>query len=267
MSIKNLLYLFLLTCISTICGAQNSSKSTHLIPLKLDERALSGLDLKRVINDKEPDRVLHQKRLMRGKDLSVYVVSSETKTASWDDYGIEEFIFVINGRARLNPIGSEEVYFSPGDFFIAPLGYKGEWETQASGEHYYEISVIATKRKEKKGDHAILPVSISDELLSGIHIPNNVPEEGFVENVHTGAQLDVKLIAENSIRNQIIQIDEDELIYIIAGSVKLKDKEGIEQTFFRGDFFMLPAGYKGFKTTEGHSLFRYVRVTSTFGNN
>ncbi len=244
-------------------GAQKQSEAVFRRPIKLDVRALSGLDLKRVQNQDDPDRILHQKRLLWGDDLGVFVVSSETKAVHWDGYGIEEFIYVINGRARLNPDDGEERFYDPGEFFVAPLGYEGEWETQGAKAYYYELSIIATDRSDTTvNNNQIAPFDFSSELLSGVHLPDTLPIDGFVQTCYVGPQLTVELIAENP-SEKTIQFDEDALIYVLSGALSLEYEEEEVDRYYTRDFLIIPNGFKGLWSTEGHDIFRYIKVTST----
>lgn len=245
-------------------GAQNNGNVDIRKPIALDARALSGLDLKRVTNKDDPDRILHQKKLLWGENLGIFVVSSETKSVHWDSYGIEEFIYVINGRARLNPDDGEEVFFNPGDFFMAPLGYQGEWETQGGREFYYELSVIATDRSNTKVDETqIKPFTPTSEDLSGVNLPDSISVDGYSKVIYEGVQLSVELCAENPIEKAVMKTQEDELIYVIGGNIELVDSEQGEHTFYAGDFFLLPKGFMGNWKSEGHNLFRYMKITSS----
>ena len=96
-------------------------------PFLLETAAPAGYGLKRVKNAADPDRRLHQKQLYQGKDLAVYVVSSETKTAQWEGYAIDEFIEVLDGRARLRPEETDEDdFYYAGQYFLVPEGYRGD---------------------------------------------------------------------------------------------------------------------------------------------
>ena len=75
---------------------------------------------------------------MGGKDLSVYAVSSETATTQQDNYEMEEFIKLINGRSRMNPINGDKEIFETGDSCIAPKGITGRWETIGGDEFLIE---------------------------------------------------------------------------------------------------------------------------------
>lgn len=242
-------------------------KSRIINPIPIDVRALSGLDLKPVTNQSDPDRRLFQKQLFRGLDLSVYVVSSETATAKHESYGIDEFLYVLNGRARLNPENGDEVFYNTGDFFIAPKGFNGEWETQGGDEFLIEVSVITTKRSEGEIDPSkTLPYLIDKAKLSGIGISaiSESSVNSYKDELYRGAEIDVDLLAElpGTVLN-FEKPDVEQFVYIISGSATIQAEGGDEFTFYQGDFYLLPNGFRGTIKTSGHGLFRYMKVVKS----
>ena len=244
--------------------AQNSQPPNRAIPL--DQRALSGLDLAPVSNPSQPDRRLFQKKLLGGNDISVYIVSSETASAVQTDYGIDEFIFLINGRARINPDQGEEVFFTPGDFFMVPRGFDGEWETQGGTEFYHELSVITSRRAEVVDSTLQLPMIIDKNKLAGIDLTPSEAKPGvefYRDEIYRGTELNIDLEA---IESGIYEMEDgqEQLVYVIAGSVDVINSDGESQSFYSGDFFVLPQGFTGSLDCEGHHLFRSLRVTKGF---
>lgn len=232
-------------------------------PILLDKKALSGLGLKRVTSSSDPDRVLFQKQLYRGKEISVYLVASETKTAQWEDYGMEEFIYVLNGRARLKPATTAETFFHPGDFFIVPKGYVGEWETQGGETFYYELSVIANQRATSVDDE-LIPVLMDKAKIAGIGLtPSEVREETFIDLLHHGQDLSISTHSEKPSFIADFVCEQEQLIYIISGSLTLETEGEPSTSYYAGDFVVIPKGFAGSWKSEGHELFRTLRVMKT----
>ena len=72
--------------------------------------------------------------------------------------------------------------------------------------------------------------------------------------------LDVHLEGElGMIKNITIPLKE-QLIYIVSGTLNLTPTNGEAQTFYTGDFLVLPAGFTGKWESKGHRLFRSLRV-------
>jgi|GEM_PF-315601 len=232
-------------------------------PMPLDPSAISGLGLKKVTSSADPERLLFQKMLFQGNEISVFVVASETKTANWEDYGIEEFIYVINGRARLNPATSEERFYYPGDFFWVPKGYKGEWETQGGNSFYHELSVIANERDDSPNPDPN-PILMDKTKIAGIHITQEEDQaKHFYDVLQKGKDLTVFTQSESPQAIQGFESDSEQLIYIIAGALTLEVAGGERFHFQTGDFFVLPKGFVGTWTSDGHKLFRTLRVEKT----
>ncbi len=270
---NTLLFLFTISMFLISCDSKPKEKKEErpvarvIKPIPIDIKSISGLDLKPVTNQDDPERRLFQKRVLRGLDLSVYVVSSETKAATHASYGIDEFLYLLNGRARLNPVNGEEVIYNTGDFFIAPKGFNGEWETQGGDEFLIELSVITTKRAEESIDpNKTLPYLIDKAKLSGIGISpiEHANGNSYHDLLYEGAELSVELLAEKPDSTiAISQPLQEQFNYVVSGAVKIQPEGGEVFTFYRGDFFLLPKGFRGTLKTMGHGLFRYMRVTKS----
>ena len=275
MKSKLLLFFALLLLIFLSCDSDKKSpvndedkKSIRIInPIPIEVKTLSGLDLKPVTNKDDPDRRLFQKQLYRGMDLSVYVVSSETASATHESFGIDEFLYILNGRARLNPTNGDEVFYNTGDFFIAPKGFNGEWETQGGDEFLIELSIITTKRaKEEVDPKKTLPYLIDKSKLSGIGITKlgGPLDKTYKDELYWGAELEIAIHAEKPDSTfHISDPIQEQFVFIISGAVKIKAEGGEEFDFNRGDFYLLPKGFRGTMKTMGHGLFRYMKVTKS----
>ncbi|MBX2877745.1 MAG: DUF861 domain-containing protein [Saprospiraceae bacterium] len=232
-------------------------------PIPLDPAYLSGLGLKKVTSSADPERLLFQKMLFQGEDISVFIVASETKTANWEDYSIEEFIYVINGRARLKPSTAAERFYYPGDFFWVPKGYKGEWETQGGSSFYHELSVIANERDNSTHKDPT-PHLMDKALIAGLNLtPEADQTNSFYDVLQKGKDLTIYTQSESPQTLQDFENPTEQLIYIIAGALTLEPEGGESMNFQTGDFFVLPKGFVGTWQSEGHQLFRTLRVEKT----
>lgn len=248
---------------ATSCIGQRTNAKTIIRPILIEKETYSGLHLKRVTNPSDPERILFQKMLYSGEEIMVFVVASETKTAVWKDYGMEEFIHVLNGRARLNPDGAEERYYRTGDSFIAPKGYNGEWETQGGEQYFYELSVIKRRGSiDSLPPGNRIPVGVDPDLLSGIGITKmDSSHEAYRDDLYRGVQLDMTLHAEAARTIDITGDQKEQLVQIVAGTLTLTESDGEQQTFYKDDWFILPRGYTGQWESKGHHLLRYLSVT------
>lgn len=223
-------------------------------PFLLETQAPAGYGLKRVKNATDPDRRLHQKQLYAGKDLAVYVVSSETKTAQWEGYAIDEFIEVLDGRARLRPEkADEDDFYYAGQYFLVPEGYRGDWETQSASGDYLELSVIA------QGEASSDSGDLRAQAWSFQELAGNPPEGGAPEKELQGRKLHA-WIEVDTLPSHQLTTSKDELVILKTGSVELRSAKGRAWKFYAGDRFILPAGFRGRWSRLGERPVRSVRV-------
>ncbi len=249
--------LFLLFCI--LAYAQ---KNTTIKVIPVDKSALSGIDLKPVKNDNQPERRLFQRNIMWGRELGVFVVSSETATAHQDNYAMEEFIFLLNGRSRMNPENGEEVLFNTGDYFVAPKGFTGEWETQGGDEFLIELSVIATDRPEVEIDKTkTLPFALDKDKLSGYGIELEEDQDAVRSLLFKGVELTAEVEVQKAGSYAMSRNTKESLVQVLSGMVEIIDADGESNTFYKGDWFILPQGFTGNWESKAHGLFRSLQIT------
>jgi len=229
-------------------------------PILLNKETLSGVGLQKVQLKNEPEREFFQKRLFRGEDISIYVVSSETWKTSMENFPFDEFVYILNGRANVQPKDGNQQIFNSYEFFTIPKGFTGTWEVLAGNNYHYELSVIATKRATVENTNTIkTPILLDKSKVSGVDI--NLNEAGlFKEVLSEGAELTVVLKAEKPRKVDNMIRKKDQLIGVLSGQVLIKNFTGEEKTFYTGDFFILPKGFEGVWETSGHGLFRSIVV-------
>lgn len=265
---KHYSFLFLLLLIISSCGEY---KTVDLVPkefkgipiIRLDKEAVSGIGLKPVQNKDQPERRLFQKRLIRGSDLSVYVVSSETATAQQNNYGMEEYIKLINGQSRMNPINGEEVIFETGESFIAPKGFTGEWETLGGDEFLIELSIITTDRVNGDvSEPKTLPYLLDKKARSGLvrFSATENSDSKLTHKLYAGIELTVTL---ENITPQTIEIShpmQEQIVEVLSGKITITPKKGSPEAFVHGDYFMIPRGFIGTFEYEGHGIVRTMHI-------
>ncbi|TYP98981.1 uncharacterized protein DUF861 [Tenacibaculum adriaticum] len=244
--------------ISQLSTAQNES----LKSISIDKIALSGLNLKPKNNKHQPERKLFQKNLFIGSEIGVFIVASETAVAKWDSYVTDEFIFVLNGRARLQLKNKEEFFYNKNDFFIAPRGFEGVWETQGGKSYYHELAVVALNRKTTDNISGKLPVTLDNIKLAGINI-TPLENKTYSDILFEGIDLTIKTKSESSTLKELKRTLKEELIYVLAGKVTIISEDKEVQTFYTNDFFVLPKNFSGIWKSEGHNLFRSLHVAKT----
>lgn len=252
------LIFFLFTSNFQVLTAQEQSDT--LQPILIDKAALSGLGLtKRTLKD-QPGRAFFQKNIYRGKELSVYIVSSQSWKGRMDNFSIDEYIYMFNGKARVKPDNEADRFFQTGDYFYATKGFTGDWEIMAGDNYHYELSVITTERApEAKISKKQRPSLIPKDKLSGIDI--ELSKDGqFEEEIFKGDELKITLKGEKPASQIISQPSSEKLISLLSGKITITDSKNRNHTFYSGDFFLLPLNFKGQWKVEGHGLIKYLVV-------
>ena len=91
--------ILLINCTS----CQDKAAPTAPSPFSLDKSTLSGVGLQKIDLKNEPEKVFHQKRLVRGDELSVYVVSTQSWVNKIEDYKFDEYIYMLHGESVTRP--------------------------------------------------------------------------------------------------------------------------------------------------------------------
>lgn len=255
---KTSLKLLLLTLII----ANHVSQAQVNKPIRIDKAALSGLGLEKVVLSAEPEREFFQRRILRGEDLSIYIVSSQSWTARMDNFAIDEVVYMLNGKAKIKPDSGDEMSFQSNEFFFIPKGYTGSWQILANDSYHYELSIIATNRAPSPDPKKITPELLDKDVLSGIDI--TLDNSGSYHKVLTkGVELTVSLKAESPKKKELSTPAKEQIIHVLSGQIGLIDYEGDEHTFNTGDFFVLPKGFTGSWHSKGHGLIKYLVIQKT----
>ena len=94
--------------------------------------------------------------------------------------------------------------------------------------------------------------------LSGTSI--QLDANGLYEtNLTKGVELTINLKAEES-KEKTIQNAKEQLICVLSGQISIKDANEDLQTFYTGDFFLLPKNFDGVWESKGHGLVKYISV-------
>lgn len=233
-------------------------------PFSINKQSISGLNLKRGRNPQQPDRTLFFQNVFRGEEMSVQVISSENASSSTDNLEIDEFLFLINGAARLTPKKfDEDKTFVKDDFFLVPRGYNGNWETIGAPNFHHEISVTTSQRNQSPPDpNKTLPVLMDKQKIAGIGITEISPGQ-YYDLLYAGHELTITLEGETPSVRKLKTPLEEQIIYIVAGGLTLYDFVGKKYDFVTGDFVVIPKGFKGTWQTKSQDVFRIMKISKT----
>ncbi len=247
------------------------SFSTHaqekiITPQLLDKSVLSGVGLKKIDLKDEPTKEFYQRNLFWGKDLGVFVVSTENWVNKNKNYPFDEFVYMYHGEAVVTPDNAPSKVFHSGDYFFAPKGSNGNWEIRGGEFLHYELSVITTKRADSTKISKTLEHQLFDRaILSGTAIALN--SDGLFEKIlQRGLELSISLHAEKPREIKITNPLQEQLIHILSGQLSLTDEANNKKVFYSGDFLIIPSGFTGSWQSEGHGLLKYMSVVKTIDN-
>ena len=262
-------YLFFLSIIfvASACTEQKEALSDTeasdevLSPILLDKTILSGIGLDTFPSAAEPDKGFYRKELYEGEDLTLYVVSLNSWLSHFKDFWFDEFIYIFHGEARVKPDGGKDYQFMTGDYFFAPKGYTGEWEIQAGTNNHYELSLIATERADSSlKNKSLEPLLLDKSKIAGTQIVFD--ENGRYEEILAqGIELTVKIEGEEPMTRAAESTEK--LICLLAGKIEIEPTKGKKRTFYTGDYFVMPKGFEGKWTSQGHGLVKYISVQKT----
>lgn len=262
MSIQVLVFIIKMVPLLVLPQKETVQKdSTELIkPILIDKLALSGIGLKKVDLKDQPGREFFQKNVFRGKELSVYIVSSQSWTASVADFPIDEYIYMLNGKARVKDATGINRFFSSFDHFFAPKSLTGEWEIMAGDNYHYELSVITTERSATNTvSKDLVPQLLDKDKISGLNV--DLGEESSKDEVLiSGDELRISLRVEEPDKVQISEPAKEQFLHLLSGQIMIQDSNGDDYTFYSGDFFILPQGFTGKWTSEGHGIVKYLSI-------
>ncbi len=243
---------------NSVIRNSESQNKTIITPVLLDKSILSGINLDSIKLKDQPDRAFFQKSLYQGSEISAYMISSQTATKYFKSFPLDEFVYLMNGKAKLRPKNAIPYEFNTGDYIVVNKGFNGNWKTIGGNKYHLELSVVSNKRSNQKNiQNNQIPFKIDNDLISGV---NDYEIENKI--IYSGKELEITLEAEKPQSIQIINSKKEQFIHILSGMVKITPNEGNNKIFYTGDFFILPKGFNGKWQSEGHHLFRTLKVVS-----
>lgn len=230
-------------------------------PIQIDKELLSGIGLPKIKLKAHPEREFFQKRVHRGQELTVFLLSSETAKNTFENFPLEEFVYFMNGRADIRPSDSLGYSFYPGDYIVVPKGFKGDWTNNGGNRYHLELSVISNERSDSAvTSHRNKPFVLNRDVLAGTDI-TSIEIDPYVDELYAGVELEIKQVSEVPKEEAISFLEKEQFIHILSGKLVLTSLSGKEHIFYAGDFFILPKTFTGIWQSYGADLFRTLRVT------
>ena len=229
-------------------GSDQDQPSIHRIPKPL----LSGEGLDK-IQQSDTSRTAFQKKVYDGSTIAIYIVAIGTGiTNEFQNFRMEEFIYWMNGKAIVEPVGAQPFPIYTGDYFIQAKGFKGKWNFVDIGGVHLELALIAKNRPDSTFKSPMSQAMVLDrELLSGVSVPPN-------GNIYKGPELTVNLITNAA---QLDGKSPERMLHVLNGVLTVTINQAPEQQFYPGDFFVLSEGFQG--TWRSNSL-QKLRVLEVY---
>ena len=241
----------------------NSIAQNKAQPYLVDKNVLSGIGIERLKLKDLPEKKFFQTRLFNGENLSVFVLSSESWLNTFDEFNLDEYVYIVNGVSVINSLGKKKESFYNGEFFCIPKGFNGKVEIQAGNQFHCELSVISTRRaKIEKDQIGKDVVKFDPSLISGAHIDLD-NSNTFEHELFKGPELTFTLKADKTSYTKKVHGKFDQFIQLMYGQIILTDESGMEHKFQTGDFLVIPKGFKGSWKSLGHDFAKYILVTET----
>ncbi|MEL7124005.1 MAG: cupin domain-containing protein [Bacteroidota bacterium] len=98
---------------------------------------------------------------------------------------------------------------------------------------------------------------LDKELMSGIGL-TKYDATKYKDILYSGVELDVLTESETPTKRAIDKNEKEEFIHLLTGSLTIHPQNGKPQTYFKGDFFVLPKGFSG--TWKSNGLLRILKV-------
>ncbi len=252
----------ILFCIALLCFLTVRAQEENQVPkpFPIDEKYLSGLDIPKFELKAHPEREYFQKRLYRGSELTVFILSSETADNAFESFPLEEFVYFLNGRADVTPKNEAQISFYPNDYIFVPKGFAGKSTNNGGNTYHLELSVISNRRTDSTQlSKPQKPFVLDKELLAGIGL-TQISETLYRDELYSGVELQIITESEEATEKQISNSPKEQFIQVLNGKVTLTPTGAAPQTFYAGDFFILPKGFNGLWQSEGANLCRTLRV-------
>ena len=229
---RNILFVVALLLSTSLSAQQLRSGSGSIYQIPKALLAGEGLDS---IPQRDPTRTVFQKKVYDGQDIAIFMVAIGTGiTNEFEGFPLEEFIFWMNGKAVVEPIGEEPFAVQTGDYFLQAKGFTGKWNFIDIGDVHLELALIAKNRPGPEVKSPITRAKVLDrDMISGV----TKPEDGVV---YRGAEIDVNLINEPG---ALSKVTKERMLHVLNGVLTMNGPEG-EKQFYPGDFFVVPEGYK-----------------------
>ena len=233
-----------------LVGAQAQETSVSSELFRIPRADLAGENLTPNVQQGESDTSYYQQRIYSGTDFSIYLVAIENRPNTFERFPIEEFILWLDGKAIVEPVGEAPLTIQAGDYFVQPKGFQGSFNFVSGNPPHLEIALVSKRRADSASVSPVTKAMILDpNILSG----SSEAHTGESAPVYRGVELEVNLVRYPNRTFEGTQ--KERLIHVLSGILTI---EG--ETFYPGDFFVIPAAFSGEWQMTSFRPFRALEV-------
>jgi uncharacterized cupin superfamily protein len=256
--------------ISTAVADSRSGRAASIptqssLPILLDRSTLSGIGLTEVkSNPSNSTTKAYARTVFSGDLLEVLVRAWSPGIKHIESSAEEEFVYVINGRARLKDDHGAEEVFESGESFIVPKGFSGSWNSEAE-QLYQELVVVTKDRRSSTTQMATTPIRLNASILSGIGLakstwPYNPTREMYRSPIYKGPELTISVVAIAPDVTHFGGEMHEEFVQVLNGTATLTPDGHAPVAFYTRDMFAVPNGFIGTWSADGNPLYRELAI-------
>ena len=228
--------------------AQGIHDSTAIF--RISRADLAGENLVGGVQDGESDTSYYQQRIYDGKELIVFLFAIKNRTNTFERFPIEEFVFWADGKAIVEPDGEEPFAVVAGDYFVQPKGFKGKFNFVSGDEPHLELALVSKRRADST---SISPMTKALLIEPNIIAGSSEDHKGEQVEIYSGIELTVNLVRHE--KRTFSGNQKERLVHVLSGMLTAGG-----ETFYPGDFFIVPANFSGDLTSIGFRPFRGLEV-------
>jgi hypothetical protein len=182
-------------------------------------------------------------------------------TEKFGPYGVNEFMYLLEGSVTMILEGGDEVTINAGEAFIIPKGLPCQWKQQGYVRKYFVIfenpGTPAADDVSSQGiilpkpsgpSEAMQPIAIDD---AAVFVGEKPVQHNHTYFTAPGSQMICGLWDSTAFETPAIASPESELMIILEGAVTLTNKDGNNYLFKAGDTAYVPKGcVRSWKSSE-----------------
>ena len=226
--------------------------------VKISAKDPSVLATPDVKTEMKNGQIVKRRQMSQSADKSFQsgICSMQIYSDDIASYPVDEFIFALEGKAKLTSADGTVLEVTAGDALFIPKGWKGRWDTNGFKEVY--VTYSPEKPVEPaNGPTAAAPqprkISSTDNLaLTTADVKTHDIFRYRVLGKSADGNFRAGFSSMRSKRDMESGSDVEEVLIMIDGSETFASPDGSVVKAKPGDVVFMPKGWKGHYSTEGY---------------